>query len=213
MTKSASRTTALRYYDPEIGRYISADPIGLSGGLNAFGYCVNPVSWSDPLGLHDATSTYYPPDSKTGDPVTNSQLPKGTGGSPNFPSGYSSPDNHDQHCVDLANENPRPDDITRTTKSGAVQNYSAQARGYNASHSEFKIMRELAKRDDLEGSTVVIHGGQQSCQFCAPALAQFAKDNKMKIVYKSPDRKDALVIDQRPGNNSSNLANYNKNRV
>jgi RHS repeat-associated protein len=27
-----------RYYDPNTGRYISADPIGIAGGLNLYGY-------------------------------------------------------------------------------------------------------------------------------------------------------------------------------
>lgn len=41
-----------RYYDPRVGRYISADPIGLDGGLNLYGYVGgNPVNWIDPLGL------------------------------------------------------------------------------------------------------------------------------------------------------------------
>ncbi|MEE5041684.1 RHS repeat-associated core domain-containing protein [Pseudomonas alliivorans] len=40
-----------RYYDPEVGRFITQDPIGLDGGFNLYGYCRNPVAWIDPLGL------------------------------------------------------------------------------------------------------------------------------------------------------------------
>ncbi|KVF74560.1 hypothetical protein WS75_16085 [Burkholderia sp. FL-7-2-10-S1-D7] len=40
-----------RYYDPSSGRFISKDPIGLAGGINAYVYGPNPVGWIDPLGL------------------------------------------------------------------------------------------------------------------------------------------------------------------
>ena len=39
-----------RYYDADIGRFISPDPIGLDGGINLGSYSPNPVSWIDPWG-------------------------------------------------------------------------------------------------------------------------------------------------------------------
>ncbi|WP_249963910.1 RHS repeat-associated core domain-containing protein, partial [Escherichia coli] len=40
-----------RYYDPDVGRFMVTDPIGLRGGLNLYQYAPNPLSWIDPLGL------------------------------------------------------------------------------------------------------------------------------------------------------------------
>nr|WP_233828572.1 RHS repeat-associated core domain-containing protein [Paraburkholderia sp. ZP32-5] len=44
-----------RYYDPDAGRFISRDPIGLAGGINVYAYAPNPVAWIDPLGLSATT--------------------------------------------------------------------------------------------------------------------------------------------------------------
>ncbi len=53
-----------RYYDPDVGRFVSPDPIGLNGGFNLQRYAPNPVSWIDPWGWehHTATITVYAPD-------------------------------------------------------------------------------------------------------------------------------------------------------
>ncbi len=40
-----------RYYNPNNGRFITADPIGLAGGLNNYQYVKNPTGYVDPLGL------------------------------------------------------------------------------------------------------------------------------------------------------------------
>ncbi|WP_161629876.1 RHS repeat-associated core domain-containing protein [Desulfogranum japonicum] len=62
-----------RFYDPSIGRYISADPIGLNGGVNLYAYVEeNPINWFDCEGLRNwkhhidevlekgQSKTYYP---------------------------------------------------------------------------------------------------------------------------------------------------------
>ncbi|WP_446011703.1 RHS repeat-associated core domain-containing protein [Candidatus Electrothrix sp.] len=42
-----------RYYDPETGRYIAADPIGLDGGINLYAYVgSDPVNGVDSMGLY-----------------------------------------------------------------------------------------------------------------------------------------------------------------
>jgi RHS repeat-associated protein len=40
-----------RYYDPQIGRFVSQDPIGLVGGNNNYQYAPNSTGWIDLLGL------------------------------------------------------------------------------------------------------------------------------------------------------------------
>ena len=41
-----------RYYDPTRSRFVSEDPIGFDGGVNAYVYTLDgPLNWVDPLGL------------------------------------------------------------------------------------------------------------------------------------------------------------------
>ncbi|NLS53475.1 RHS repeat-associated core domain-containing protein, partial [Hafnia alvei] len=70
-----------RYYDPTIGRYITQDPIGLRGGLNFYGYPLDPVIYIDPLGLACSAGTHAissnPADTKKLQDALQSYLNKG----------------------------------------------------------------------------------------------------------------------------------------
>ena len=50
-----------RYYSPALNRFVSQDPIGLSGGVNVYAYVHgNPISRVDPLGLDDSICQFNP---------------------------------------------------------------------------------------------------------------------------------------------------------
>jgi RHS repeat-associated protein len=50
-----------RYYQPEMGRWLSRDPIGITGGLNLYGMVGNdPVNHTDKLGLLRIASREFP---------------------------------------------------------------------------------------------------------------------------------------------------------
>ena len=66
-----------RYYDPEVGRFIKQDPIGLSGEIHVYQYVLNPAAYIDPLGLsfssgkgsHNAIATLYDSEGNVARPV------------------------------------------------------------------------------------------------------------------------------------------------
>jgi RHS repeat-associated protein len=39
-----------RFYDPDVGRFTTPDPIGLAGGINLYRFAPNPIGWVDPKG-------------------------------------------------------------------------------------------------------------------------------------------------------------------
>jgi RHS repeat-associated protein len=40
-----------RYYDPEVGQYVSQDPLRIGGGWALYGYVLDTSKWIDPFGL------------------------------------------------------------------------------------------------------------------------------------------------------------------
>ncbi|WP_283140425.1 RHS repeat-associated core domain-containing protein, partial [Neisseria sp. HMSC078C12] len=68
----ADRETGLhynffRYYEPDAGRFVNQDPIGLMGGDNLYWFAPNAKKWIDPLGLaRKSISSRLPEGSRTG---------------------------------------------------------------------------------------------------------------------------------------------------
>jgi RHS repeat-associated protein len=58
--ESGTHYNLMRDYDPETGRYLTPDRLGLFDGTNQYAYAhSNPISGSDPLGLYDAYVHFY----------------------------------------------------------------------------------------------------------------------------------------------------------
>jgi RHS repeat-associated protein len=72
--ESGLHYNGFRYYDPELGKYISPDPIGIIGGFNEYAYVPSPLTWVDPDGLVVTGGPY----SYTGGNSTNPTAPPNT---------------------------------------------------------------------------------------------------------------------------------------
>jgi RHS repeat-associated protein len=69
-----------RYYDPKTGRYISADPLGIDGGINVYAYVVgDPINRVDPeglLGYADPNWDYRKGEKHNSGPILNFKIPE-----------------------------------------------------------------------------------------------------------------------------------------
>ncbi len=81
-----------RYYDPELGRYITSDPIGIIGGMNTYGYVnQNPIIGVDINGLtvscsyDQASGQLICTNDSTGNQDVNEQCYSGAPGATNDP--------------------------------------------------------------------------------------------------------------------------------
>ena len=69
-----------RYYEPDVGRFVNQDPIGLMGGMNLYQFAPNTQQWIDHLGLDvniirsDRSVTFILDISLNGRNVTNTDI-------------------------------------------------------------------------------------------------------------------------------------------
>src|SRR5437588_4758689 len=76
-----------RYYDPQLARFISEDPLGVAAGINMYQYVGNdPINGWDPTGLRQCPGSKYgacaPPKPKARPPIPSDLDPRGWASDP-----------------------------------------------------------------------------------------------------------------------------------
>jgi RHS repeat-associated protein len=156
-----------RYFDAQLGQFISKDPLGLTAGANPYRYAPNALLWIDPRGLHSVNATLVEQGSNVQRPILNPRM---------------DPDMN-RHW---------PNEVGSGSNPG-----SALGRVGDSEEQLLKHLEDLhnAGEIDLKGSTLSItselrggHTPLPPCKDpggCAEALQRFANKYKMSIFYQS----------------------------
>ena len=166
-----------RYYDPEIGRYISQDPAGGLPDPNVYRYAVNPIGDSDPDGLtHFAKGTWYPNDGskpvKLGkDGVLDSKIDNGSVSALTATGDYG-PNGFNKNDPEHRFHNLTYHRLSDTEQKGLRQIDSAA-----------EEMIAAGKPDPRTGSLVEFEGELPPCKKCRTAMSKWAKTHNAKVVY------------------------------
>lgn len=172
-----------RYYDPEIGRYISPDPIDLGGGLNLYAYCPDPVNYCDPWGLedddlndkhHKCSASFQPGGSKTTYTPNSDSGYMGPKGNP-VPGTQSGAKSNDSELRGSNNQRmiPGANGSNGTSLPAPGKPYSNTTQP--TCHTEMHAM-EWAKThfpNDIPGSKMKLGGQNPPCNNCNNNMRDF----------------------------------------
>lgn len=169
-----------RHYDPDTGRYLSPEPLGLMGGLSPFGYAANdPVGMVDPDGLeaepvfssvssNSVTGTGGSAQTRTGDddlhPIVKQALPKQKNGT--YPAG----DRHPGSCAE-------PQALSDYIRKWEKKHNNGNALNPDNARDRKKIRKCLQQIKKLE-ATQTKHGLEHNrapCPNCTQLIANLQK--------------------------------------
>ena len=174
----------LRYYEPDAGRFVNQDPIGLWGGENFYIFARNTHKWIDPYGLHEIYATLdsgkgpqvcQPPSSKAESPFWRSDW----GSSKNTFNGYGAKGHSEAKLLQHLEQNHS------TELEGSILKISSLGQMMNGGKTQ---LSELSP-----------------CDRCATGMEDFAKKHKMTIEYSWTDKTSGNLMKRTWGPNGEIL--------
>jgi RHS repeat-associated protein len=160
-----------RYYDPSLGRYISADPIDVRGGFNVYGYGTDPSDLADVFGL-DPTTHFADAE------IVHSD------GRPPTPLGSFNSTQQDQAFQDVKNDpDHRWADKVASPKYQNNDNNYASGLNSMLSHTEKKICTAARDQGIGPGDTLKIKGSLPPCSTCQAFMKDLHKDTGANVEY------------------------------
>ena len=175
-----------RYYDPQSGRFVNQDPIGLNGGPNCYQYLPNPIQWVDPFGLSKdcpETSRVHQDPNTTWDPADHPDVPEGQ--LPKFDG------KHTLGKMDIDGETYYVKNGTGLPGQELRDNPAIKAGAVSPSHAEGHAIAIMRQTGTKEAVLDINHTGGP-CGFCDKVLENMLPENS-KLTVNWPGGSQTFV--------------------